>query len=78
MGFRSDILSKWLYLRVTDRKMKRRVVALKNMKRMSKKWGDKQLSYIVRPATSFLLTRTDGDSLSECENLQDRSDIGID
>lgn len=72
MGFRSDILSKWLYLRVIDRKMKRRVVVLKNMNIMSKKRGDKQLSYIVRPGTSFLLTRTDGDCLSECETLQDR------
>lgn len=41
MGFRSDILSKWLYLRVIDRKTKRPVIVVKSMNIMSKKRGDK-------------------------------------
>lgn len=41
MGFRSDILSKSLYLRVKDQSWKRRDIVLKNMYMMNRKWEDK-------------------------------------
>lgn len=66
MGFRSDILSKWLYLRVKDQKMKRGDVAFEGFEYDEWEMGRQVAQlYSKTLAILFFLIRTDGDCLSE-------------